>query len=103
MRPPRRRLDGLSLLVGALGVQDQDGQRLQTFVNVFGPAADGLIPTGTQRSVRRELRGAGYQLGTRTGLLFGTKQISTARDAVRECKRMVSHLNRNRAYSPRAT
>jgi hypothetical protein len=78
----RGELRGLSLLVGALGFQNQDGQRLENYVSIFDPAStDRAIPAGMQRRARRELRAAGYRLGKRAGALFGTKEASTARNA----------------------
>ncbi len=90
-------LRGVSLLVGALGFEDQDGQRLDNFVSIFDPSSrDRAIPIGVQRRARRELRAAGYRLGKKAGSLFGTKEASTARNAVGECKRVLSRLTRSR-------
>jgi len=93
----RGELQGLSLLVGALGFQDQDGQRLENYVSIFDPSSrNRAIPTDLQRRARRELRAAGYRLGKGTGSVFGTREASTARNAVGECKRVLSRLNRSR-------
>lgn len=87
-------LKGSFLLVGALGFHDHDRQWFLNFADVFHPSArDRAIPAGLQRCVRRELRAAGYRLGKGTGSLFGTKEASTARNAVSECKRLLSRLN----------
>jgi len=81
-------LQGLSLLVGVVGFQDRDGQRFENYVSVFAPSSSKRAIAGIERSARRELREAGYRLGR--GPLFGTKQASTARGAVGECKKVLS-------------